>query len=221
MAAINTIRQVRRKLATEGPPRTRPVDGDFASVTLPEADCDAIRDLLVAERPATVVEIGLAYGSSALAIGEALAAVGGTGHIILDPMQDTEFLDAGWEILRTAGVDDITTLIRERSQVALPRFVADGMSTDAAFVDGSHLFHNVFVDLYFLRTIVKPGGLVILDDYWWPSVATAVRYYETNLGWRPVNITGGTPGRLKAMRLPDKEIAPNFKELMPFWPPQT
>jgi predicted O-methyltransferase YrrM len=188
-------------------------------VTLPEADCDAVRDLLITERPDTVIEIGLAYGSSALAIGEALAIVGGARHIILDPMQDSEFRDAGWEILRTAGME--ATLIRERSQVALPRLIADGTSADAAFVDGSHIFHNVFVDLYFLRTIVRPGGLVILDDYWWPSVATAVRYYEKNLGWRSIKIAGGTPGRLRAMRLPDSEIEPNFKELMPFWPPQS
>lgn len=219
MTTVNAIRESRRKLAIHGPPWTRPRDDDFATVTLPESDCDAVRDLFIAERPATVIEIGLAYGSSALAIGEALATVGGTRHIILDPMQDSEFHDAGWEIVRTTGMD--ATLIRERSQLALPRLITDGTSVDAAFVDGSHIFHNVFVDLYFLRTIVRPGGLIVLDDYWWPSVAIATSYYERNLDWRPVNVTGGTPGRLKAMRLPDTVIEPNFKELMPFWPPQT
>ena len=59
------------------------------------------------------------------------------------------------------------------------------MLADAAFVDGSHVFHNVFVDLYYLQMIVRPGGLIVLDDYWWPGVATAARYFETNLGWRP------------------------------------
>lgn len=29
---------------------------------------------------------------------------------------------------------------------------------DAAFVDGSHVFHEVFLDLYYLRKVVKPGG---------------------------------------------------------------
>lgn len=215
MATVNAIREIRRKLVVDGPPWMRPIDDDFTTVTLPEVDCDAVRDLLIAERPSTVIEIGLAYGSSALAIGEALAAVGGTRHIILDPMQDSEFNDSGWQTLRTAGIE--ATLIRERSQLALPKLTIEA---DAAFVDGSHIFHNVFVDLYFLRTIVKPGGLIILDDYWWPSVATAVRYYEANVGWQSVDIAGGTPGRLKAMRLPDSVIEPNFKELMPFWPPQ-
>lgn len=218
MAMAETIREIRRQLAANGPPWTRSVLNDFTTVTLPESDCDAIRDLLIAERTTSVVEIGLAYGSSALAIDEALASVDGSRHIILDPLQDSEFHDTGWQILHSAGAN--ATLIRERSQFGLPRLIENGVVVDAAFVDGSHIFHNVFVDLYFLQTIVKPGGLIILDDYWWPSVAITARYYETNLGWRPVNITGGTPGRLYAMRIPDVEFEPNFKELMPFWPRQ-
>jgi hypothetical protein len=33
-----------------------------------------------------------------------------------------------------------------------------------------------FVDLFFLREIVRPGGLIILDDCQHLSVRTAVRY---------------------------------------------
>jgi hypothetical protein len=35
---------------------------------------------------------------------------------------------------------------------------------DAAFADGSHILHNAFADLLYLRELVRPGGLVILDD---------------------------------------------------------
>jgi len=217
MAHLDVIREIRRKLAIDGPPRVRAA-GDFATVTLPERDCDAIRDLLIAERPGTVIEIGLAYGSSALAIGEALISVGGDRHVILDPFQDSGFRDAGWEVIRSAQLDGVAMLLRERSQIALPRLAAEGMSADAAFVDGSHLFHNVFVDLYYLQIIVRPGGLVVLDDYWWPGVATAARYFETNLGWRPHAFANGTPGRLRALRLPDPPPEPGFKVLTPFWP---
>ena len=181
MAHLDLIREIRRRLAIDGPPRVRAA-GDFATVTLPERDCNAIRDLLIAERPGTIIEIGLAYGSSALAIGEALISVGGDRHVILDPFQDSGFHDAGWEVVRSVQLDGVAVLLRERSQIALPRVAAEGMSADAAFVDGSHVFHNVFVDLYYLQMIVRPGGLVVLDDYWWPGVATAARYFETNLG---------------------------------------
>jgi hypothetical protein len=93
--------------------------------------------------------------------------------------------------------------------------VADGLVADAAFVDGSHRFHEVFVDLYFLRHLVRPGGLVVLDDASWPSVATALRYFDLNLGWRPVPVAG----RLTARRLPAERAEPAFADFTPFAAP--
>ena len=155
---------------------------------MPERDCDALRDLLIDEGVETVVEVGLAYGSSALAIGEALLAVDARRplHVIIDPLQATEWSNVGWQMLRSAGLDAIARLVLQPSSLALPRLVAEGVIADAAFVDGSHRFHEVFVDLYFLRKIVRPGGLIVLDDHWWPSVRTAERYFEVNMGWRVV-----------------------------------
>jgi len=160
------IREVRDRLVREGPPWTRGPERDFETITLPERDCDRLRDLLIAERVRTVVEIGLAYGSSALAIGEALVTVGSAGprHIVIDPFQREAFANVGWDLLCSAGLDPIATLLVDPSSVVLPRLVAEGVVADAAFVDGSHRYHEVFVDLYFLRKIVRPGGLVVLDD---------------------------------------------------------
>ena len=59
------VRDVRRRLAHDGPPWTRDHANDFDTVTVPERDCDALRDLLIAEDVETIVEVGLAYGSSA------------------------------------------------------------------------------------------------------------------------------------------------------------
>jgi len=184
-------------------------------VSLPSADCDVLRDLLVAEGVEVVVEIGLAYGSSALAVASALVAAGRPRqrHLIIDAYQD-QFRDVGWQALVDAGFADLCSLVRERSQLALPRLVSEGLVADAAFVDGSHIFHNVFVDLYYLREIVRPGGLIVLDDCDWASVATAVRYFERNTGWRPEPIA--RPTRLRAYRLPDPPSEPRFEDFEPF-----
>jgi predicted O-methyltransferase YrrM len=72
---LRRIQEARRKLAADGPPRVRS-GGDFERVSVPVADGDVLRDLLLAENPGTVIEIGLAYGCSALAIAEALVAAG-------------------------------------------------------------------------------------------------------------------------------------------------
>jgi predicted O-methyltransferase YrrM len=226
---LEQVRSVRERLGRDGPPWTRDHENDFRTVSMPERDCDLVRDLLVAERATTVVEIGLAYGSSALAIGEALVAVGGSRHVIVDPYQESAFNDVGWNLMRSAGLDAIADLVREWSSIALPRMVDDGFVADAAFVDGSHRFHEVFVDLYYLRKLVRPGGLVILDDNWAPSVRTAARYFERNLGWATVSgaFAGGSrqpvgndPAaevvpRCVAYRVPEP-VEPPFEDFHPF-----
>jgi predicted O-methyltransferase YrrM len=223
---LDRVRGVRRRLARDGPPWARDRADDFDTVTVPERDCDALRDLLIAEGVQTVVEVGLAYGRSALAIGEALLTVDARRplHVIIDPLQATEWSNAGWQMLRSAGLDAIARLVLEPSSLALPRLVAEGVAADAAFVDGSHRFHEVFVDLYFLRKIVRPGGLIVLDDHWWPSVRTAERYFEVNMGWRavPGAFDRGTVdqetgrARVQALRLPDPPFEPAFERFQPF-----
>ena len=223
---LERVRDVRHRLAHEGPPWTRDHADDFGTVTVPERDCDALRDLLIDEGVETVVEVGLAYGSSALAIGEALLAVDARRplHVIIDPLQATEWSNVGWRMLRSAGLDAIARFVLQPSSVALPRLVAEGVTADAAFVDGSHRFHEVFVDLYFLRKIVRPGGLIVLDDHWWPSVRTAERYFEVNMGWRvvPGAFDHGTVdqetgrARVQALRLPDPPFEPAFERFQPF-----
>jgi predicted O-methyltransferase YrrM len=205
---------MRANLAKAGPERVRS-EGDFSRVALPNADADVLRDVLLQEQADVVLEIGLAYGVSALAIAEALILHGRHrgAHLIIDAFQD-HFHDAGWKAIETAGLADVCSLLRERSQLALPRLLAEGLVADAAFVDGSHIFHNVFVDLSYLREIVRPGGLVILDDCEWPSVATAVRYFELNTGWDPQPLE--TTTRLRAYRLPDPRVEPTFESFAPF-----
>jgi predicted O-methyltransferase YrrM len=220
------VREVRRRLARDGPPWARDRANDFETVTVPERDCDALRDLLIAEGAETVVEVGLAYGSSALAIGEALVAVDAARplQVIVDPFQATEYADVGWRLLRSAGLDTIARLILQPSSTALPKLVSEGLTADAAFVDGSHRFHEVFVDLYFLRKLVRPGGIVVLDDHRWPSVRTAEHYFEVNMGWRVVpgafdagtlDPVSGEP-RLRALRLPNPSFEPDFDRFLPF-----
>lgn len=212
-SALHAVREARRRLAEAGPQRLRAA-GDFARVSIPHDDGDALRDLLVADGSRSVIEVGLAYGSSALAIGEALLVQPGPSeHLIVDAYQHL-FHDAGIETIDDAGLGGRCTLLRERSQLALPQLLTAGVVADAAFVDGSHAFHNVFVDLYFLRELVRPGGLIILDDCDWPSVATAVRYFEVNTAWKEQPFH--RPTRLRAVRLPDPREEPSFESFTSF-----
>lgn len=85
---MENIRAARHKLATDGPTRVRSA-GDFERVSIGKSDGDVLRDLMLAEKACKVIEIGLAYGGSALAIAEALVA-NGSGqehHLIIDPIR--------------------------------------------------------------------------------------------------------------------------------------
>jgi predicted O-methyltransferase YrrM len=208
------VRAVRTQLHDDGPTHLRPFAGDFERVALPRQDCDTLRDALIAEGAKVVIEVGLAYGSSALAIGEALlrGEAAGISHVVIDPYQGSSYANVGWEAMRAAGFAASSLLITEPSSIALARLASEGFTADAAFVDGSHRFHEVFVDLYYMRKLVRPGGLIILDDAAWPSVAAALRYYDVNLGWRREPLDG----RLEARRLPVELVEPPFTDFTPF-----
>ena len=44
-------------------------------------------------------------------------------------------------------------------------------------------FDAVFVDLYYLGQLLRPGGIIFLDDHQLPGVARAASFFTANLGW--------------------------------------
>jgi predicted O-methyltransferase YrrM len=190
----------------------------------------ALRDLAIAEGAERTIEVGLALGMSALFLCQALLPRGGR-HVAIDPFQTESWNGAGLRTLREAGVEDLVEVIEEESQLALPRLVAEGREFDLAFVDGDHRFEGVFLDLYFMTRLVRPGGLVVVDDMWMPAVRTAVAYVERNLDvtmetealpnafrWRRRLFRRGVPagtGDTAVLRLPQERPALRWDEFVP------
>ena len=109
---------------------------------------------------------------------------GNARHTALDPCQSSGFKNCGLQLLEEAGIANLVEYYPEESQIALPRFVSEGREFDFAFVDGSHLFDRVFLDLIYLGRLVRPGRIIFADDYQAPAVAHAVSFCLTNLGWK-------------------------------------
>src|ERR687891_2565196 len=179
---------------------------DLVPHSIGRAEGEALCDLAAADGAKATLEVGLALGMSALFLCQAVASRGGR-HTAIDPFQRESWNGAGLRTLREAGVEDLVDVIEEESQLALPRLVAEGREFDFAFVDGDHRFEGVFLDLYYMTRLVRPGGLVVVDDMWMPSVRTAVAYMEKNLGttlepnalpggfkWRNRRLSRGVPG---------------------------
>jgi len=142
---------------------------------------EALREVVIREDASRTIEVGLALGISALFFADAVAPRGGR-HVAIDPFQQESWNGAGLRTLREAGVEDVVEVIEEESQLALPRLVSEARRFDFAFVDGDHRFEGVFLDLYYMTRLVRPGGLVVVDDMWLPAVRVAVAYCERNLG---------------------------------------
>jgi predicted O-methyltransferase YrrM len=104
-------------------------------------------------------------------------------HVVIDPYQTSRFSGCGLQFLHEAGVAGLVEHHAERSETALPRFLAEGRVFDLAFVDGNHRFDGVFVDLFYFGRLVGPGGIVFLDDHQLPAVARAASFFASNLGW--------------------------------------
>jgi hypothetical protein len=92
--------------------------------------------------------------------------------------------DCGLQALDEAGVAEVVEFHPEASETALPRFLSEGRRFDLAFVDGNHRFDSVFLDLVYLGRLVRPGGIVFVEDDQLPSIRRATSFCATNLGWR-------------------------------------
>ena len=149
------------------------------------AEGEALRRWVVRDAATRTAEVGLGYAVSALHVCEGLLANGDPAaqHVVIDPFQATRFSGCGLQFLEEAGVAGMVELRAERSEAALPRLLGEGRVFDLAFVDGDHRFDGVFVDLFYLGRLVRPGGAVFLDDYQLPSVERAASFFVANLGW--------------------------------------
>ena len=55
--------------------------------------------------------------------------------------------------------------IKSTSATALARLAEDGARFDLAYIDGDHSRDNVMIDCLLAWRMLRPGGLIILDDY--------------------------------------------------------
>jgi predicted O-methyltransferase YrrM len=159
---------------------------DVRTVAISAGEGEALTRWIVRERATRTIEIGLAYGVSALYVCEGLIESGDprARHVVLDPFQAGRFANCGLQVLEEAGVRSLVEYHEEMSQIALPAFLKAGRRFDLGFVDGNHRFDSVFLDLFYLGRLLRKGGVVLLDDYDLPGIRRAVSFFLTNLDWR-------------------------------------
>lgn len=112
------------------------------------------------------LEIGGAWGFSTLAILEA----GAKSLLTVDP---NVLIEAPNEAKVNGYTNHVWSCVRS------DKFWDENTGMfDLIYVDGSHLYRDVIVDLYKAWTFLKPGGLLMADD--WDHVKNIVAENETS-----------------------------------------
>jgi predicted O-methyltransferase YrrM len=173
---------------------TKSVKGEDDSVysimpaALPPERGRFLLEMCRTQHPAATLEVGLAWGLSTLHIFQALAEnrVAAPHHVIMDPFQSSVFHNAALRELRELGLERSAEFYPQPSGLVLPRLVGEGRQFDLAFIDGDHRFESVFVDLFYVDQLLKPGGVVVFDDMSWDGVYLACRFAQTNYGYETI-----------------------------------
>ncbi len=205
------------------------VRGEFLRKTILEAG--AIRTL----------ETGLGSGLSTLFILEATVQNGAEHrtHVIMDPGQESFFHGVGTRLLKNTEVWEMVEFYGEASQTVMPRLITAGRIFDAIFIDGDHRFDGAFCDAYFAHRLLKPGGVLIIDDVWMDAVYLVCHFVEASYRYETIGelqegySSAGpdaeiddsfTYGRAKnrpsirAYRKPLQDVADDYSFNLPFAP---
>lgn len=145
-------------------------------------------------KPTVSLEVGFAFGVSAMFICDALVRTPQTRHIVIDPVQLLEpFKGQGLHNLKRAGYGDILDFRNLPSHLALPKLEEEGCKVDFAFIDGIHTFDHTLVDFFHVDKMLRVGGIVAFDDSCWGSVRKVCRFIAKNRAYKVLRCS--TPER--------------------------
>jgi len=150
-----------------------------------------LQELIKLRKPKTTLEVGLAFGVSALFICDALRQCGGLRHIAIDPYQNhgEHWKGIGVRNLERAGFSDLIEFHESPSHVALPELETRGTRVEFAFIDGWHTFDHALTDFFHIDRILTVGGVVVFDDVFFPGVHEACRYVALNRAYAVAGCT--------------------------------
>jgi SAM-dependent methyltransferase len=100
-------------------------------------------------------------------------------NILTDPTSQVtavDVFDGDYEVryrrnVKTTGAADRVTTIKGPSQVEVRKLPLE--SFDIVYIDGSHATADVLEDAVLCWRLLKPGGLLIFDDYHWIGALAA------------------------------------------------
>jgi predicted O-methyltransferase YrrM len=161
-----------------------PLDG---VITIPHAN--ALHRTVTSTDAGVALELGMAYGGSALTILSALAELDGERSLIsIDPAESTYWRGIGAINVERSGLGDRHRLIEQPDYLALPELLRDGVSLDLAYIDGMHTFDYTLLDFFYIDRMLKVGGIVGFNDCYLPSVKRVLNFVRSHRHYREIDV---------------------------------
>lgn len=138
------------------------------------------------------LEVGLAYGISALAICRELKRRKDPAYYAIDPMQ-SYWKHIGTSNLKAAGYWDFVSFLPEYSDVGLTQLWREGVTLDFAYVDSTKVFDILLVDTHLIGKMLRVGGILVMDDVGFPGIRKLVRLLAQMPQWEIHAVHGPAP----------------------------
>jgi len=132
-------------------------------------------------KPTKSLEVGFAYGISALFILEMHRKNNADegAHIVIEP--DNYWGTAATHNIEKEGLTRYLQIKHDYSDKVLSKLFLENYRIQYAYIDTTKQFDVVMQDFYFINKILDVGGVVILDDCGgaWPGVQRVARFINT------------------------------------------
>ncbi len=102
-------------------------------------------------------------------------------HIAIDPFQSTVWDGVGEMRIEAAGLIPWFECLHDFSHHALPNLLSRREQFDLIYVDGSHIFEDVFIDMFYGARLLSDGGVILFDDASDPHIAKVLKFVRVNL----------------------------------------
>jgi predicted O-methyltransferase YrrM len=137
--------------------------------------CKFLQRIISENKFSKSIEIGFAYGISALAITEEIVKNNGK-HVIIDKFENSSWNGLGLDLICQAGYSENIDFHEEYCYVTLPKLLAEGRTFDFAYIDSTKQLDWLLVDFFFLDKLLEKGGIIVFDDVRFPGIRKLLRY---------------------------------------------
>ena len=140
-----------------------------------KSQCIFLQRLISENKFSNSIEIGFAYGMSALAITEEVVKNNGK-HVIIDKFENTGWKGVGLDLIDQAGYSKNIEFYEEFCYTILPKLLAEGRKFDFAYIDSTKQLDWLLVDFFFLDKLFVKNGIIVFDDVSFRGVRKLLRY---------------------------------------------